>query len=401
MSYPNHIARPSMLGYQYQSRYALFLLLDNCLNGVTCNIAIERLDDIDIEGANNCINLYQLKHHITRVANLTDRSADLWKTIREWSNFVKTRNSINGINLLLVTTGHVPNNSIAQDLQQKERDNKKILEKLVSIAQEGINNKNSANHSAYSDFLDLEYSLLLDLVNSITILSDEPNMEEIDRYIKNKLALTFRSQNLESGFETLLGWWEIEIIKLLIEKRSSSISSEEIKLKLQDIRDQHNPIILIPKYENAFAPENSEYANPKKKYLQQLDLIEISSERKASAKNDFYRASLERSQWSSEKLVHIDVIESYDKRLFEEWKNRWDIIKEELPENSTPRELVRQGKDLYKWVELTANIPVSSHCGNFPRYLTKGSYHILSDRLLVGWHPNFESIFGKEGIRDA
>ena len=114
MSKPDHTARPSMLGYQYQSRYALFLLLNSCLDGVNCKIAIERLDDIDIEGANNCVFLYQLKHHITRQANLTDRSVDLWKSIREWSNFIKTGNSIDEINLLLVTTSSVPDKCIAK-----------------------------------------------------------------------------------------------------------------------------------------------------------------------------------------------------------------------------------------------------------------------------------------------
>jgi hypothetical protein len=399
MSYPNHIARPSMLGYEYQSRYALFLLLESCLKGENCKISIERLDDIDIEGANNCVSLYQLKHHITRQANLTDKSVDFWKTIREWSNFIKSGNSIDQVNLLLVTTGQVSENSIAHDLLQKDRNNRKILEKLVFIAIKG--NKNSENFSSYSDFLELEPYLRLKLVSAITILSEEPNMEKIDRLVKNKLALSFRSQNLQSGFETLLGWWEIEITKLLIGKRSNFISSEEIQLKLQDIRDQHNPIILIPKYENASVPENSEYTNPAKKYLQQLDLIEISSERKASAKNDFYRASCERSQWTSDKLIHLDTIESYDNRLFEEWKTRWDYMIEDLPTNPTPKELMRKGKDLYKWVELDANISVNPHCGNFPRYLTKGSYHILSDNLLVGWHPNFETIFGKEGKKDA
>lgn len=400
MSYLKHIARPSMLGYQYQSRYALFLLLDNCLNGMTCKIAIERLDDIDIEGANNCVSLYQLKHHITRQANLTDRSVDLWKTIREWSNFLKAGNSIDEINLLLVTTSHVPENSISQDLQQKERDNRNILEKLLSIAQEGIK-RNSENFSSYSDFLGLEPCLRLKLVNAITILSDEPNMEEIDGYIKKKLALTFRSQNLQRGFETLMGWWEIESIKSLIGNRSNSISSEEIELKLQDIRDQYNQIIPIPKYENAPTPENSEYANPEKKYLQQLDLIEIGPKRKINAKNDFYRASLEKSQWTSDRLVHIDTLESYDNRLREEWKNRWDVMNDDLPENPTNEELVSEGKALYKWVELDANIPVSPQWISFPRYLTKGSYHSLSDRLLVGWHPKFETVFGKEDKKDA
>lgn len=402
MSHLKHLARPSMLGYLYQSRYALFLLLDNCLNGISCKIAIERLDDIDITDSNNCVSLYQLKHHITRQANLTDRSPDLWKTIREWSNYIKEGNSIDGINLLLVTTNPVPENSIAHDLQQKDRNNIKILEKLSSIAQKGVNsNNNSENTPSYSDFLSLEQYLCLKLVSAITILSDKPNMEEIDSNIKNKLGLTFRSQNLQKGFEALLGWWETKVVKLLIESESNLISTEEITLQLQDIRDQYNQIIPFPRHENDLIPEDSEYADPKKKYLQQLDLIEIGSKRKINAKNDFYRASSERSQWISDKLVHFDTIKNYDNRLKEEWKNRRDVINDDLSKNPTPEELVNKGKDLYKWVELEANIPVNPNCISFPRYLTKGSYHLLSDQLLIGWHPKYETIFGEEDNEDT
>ena len=100
-------AGPQALGYLYQVRYALDLILEN---REELRVSIESLDDVTFEEQGSPIELLQLKHH-TKTASLTDRSSDLWKTIRVWSSFVKD-GSVNSDTLLtLVTTGVAPDNS--------------------------------------------------------------------------------------------------------------------------------------------------------------------------------------------------------------------------------------------------------------------------------------------------
>jgi len=43
---------------------------------------------------------------------------------------------------------------------------------------------------------------------------------------------------------------------------------------------------------------------------------------------------------------------------------------------------------VFKWVEQDASFPLRSVR---ERFLTHGSYHILSNRFAVGWHPDFKS----------
>ena len=74
----NHQASEQMIGYLYQVRYALALLLDN--NNADFQISIEKFDDIAFSENDTPKQLIQLKHHVQKHGNLTDSSTDLRRT---------------------------------------------------------------------------------------------------------------------------------------------------------------------------------------------------------------------------------------------------------------------------------------------------------------------------------
>ena len=78
----NHQATEQMLGYLYQIRYALALLLKN--DNPDYQISIEKFDDVAFDKDGQPVQLIQLKHHIKQKGNLTDSSADLWRTLKVW-----------------------------------------------------------------------------------------------------------------------------------------------------------------------------------------------------------------------------------------------------------------------------------------------------------------------------
>jgi len=80
-------AKAPSLGYYFQIRYGLHLLL-NHEGSDESKLFFECLDDIEISELDQ-LNLYQTKFHIKNNVNLTDRSTDLWKTIRVWSESIK------------------------------------------------------------------------------------------------------------------------------------------------------------------------------------------------------------------------------------------------------------------------------------------------------------------------
>jgi hypothetical protein len=78
---PDFSAKESGLGYLFQARYALWLILDGPEERET---VLESLDDITLESEGQASELLQTKHH-SAPASLTNASAELWKTLRIWS----------------------------------------------------------------------------------------------------------------------------------------------------------------------------------------------------------------------------------------------------------------------------------------------------------------------------
>src|ERR1700689_3302834 len=115
MAVTDFSAQESALGYLYQARHALWLLLDGPEERET---VLETLDDIVFEQEGVASDLLQTKHH-TVVANLTDASPELWKTLRIWSTHVRDGTvTVPRTTLTLITTAIAPAGSIASLLRQ-------------------------------------------------------------------------------------------------------------------------------------------------------------------------------------------------------------------------------------------------------------------------------------------
>lgn len=138
----NFNAAPSAAGYIYQARLALALCLRYVNVDAGVEVGIERLDDISFETNGTAQELLQAKHHINRVASLTDKSVDLWKTLRVWSEAATKDPTLPArTRLALVTTGSAPDDSAAAMLRPagaypvgKARDAKAAVALLERVA---------------------------------------------------------------------------------------------------------------------------------------------------------------------------------------------------------------------------------------------------------------------------
>ncbi len=88
----SHQATEQLLGYVYQIRYALYYLLSQ--DDERAQISVEKFDDIAVSYDGVVDTLVQLKHHVKTTGDLTDASADLWRTIKVWIDAVKQDENI-------------------------------------------------------------------------------------------------------------------------------------------------------------------------------------------------------------------------------------------------------------------------------------------------------------------
>jgi hypothetical protein len=377
-------AGSSAIGYLYQIRYALYMILKNH----EMDISIENLDDIEFDVQGTPIELLQLKHHSSkRVANLTDSSPDLWKSIRIWSEAIKNNSvRVPGIVFNLVTTAVTSPNSLVHLLKgDNNRDSRKAHLKMLEHIKES---NNQGNKEAYIAFKSLSDDHQFRLVDSIYILDCVENIVDIEKVIKNELRLVVKSELLTPLYERIEGWWFNESVRHLFFGSKEVIKGADVHRKIQDIRDELKPDALPIDFANA-EPHESNLNWDNRTFVQQLKIIEVADARLKRAIKDFYRASSQRARWISDQLVSITELEEYENKLIEEWEELFAIAQENISEYFDEASLQKSGRELY--TEVMKILYLNIRLNVKERYVMQGSYHILADQIpfRMGWHLQY------------
>lgn len=398
---PNFGAAPSAAGYLYQARLALALCLKYVNGDVGVEVGIERLDDVSFESGGSALELLQAKHHIDRVASLSDKSVDLWKTLRVWSQAAAKDPTLPArTRLALVTTGSAPAESAASMLRPAGayatghgRDPKAAAALLEAVAEAGGNQELKA---AYAAFLALSPTMRASLLSSIEVLDDQPLLTDLGQVIENELRLIAPRGKASIARERLEGWWWPKVCAALMQNPAAPISVLEVEAKLDDIRDGLKRDALVADQEHVDPPADEIADYEGRPFVRQLKVVGLGGNRIEYAKRDYYRAFTQRSKWVREHLVFDGEIAKYELTLIEEWQPRFQQMRDKVAAGQSTDATLRQaGQELYGWVEADARFPFRSVTH---RFLTVGSYHMLANDLRVGWHPDFETACAAEEV---
>ncbi|WP_094603568.1 hypothetical protein SPSIL_033700 [Sporomusa silvacetica DSM 10669] len=375
-------ATASALGYYYQIRYALFALLSGEMDG---EISLETMDDITFERDGSPIELIQTKHRISRTASLTDASTDLWKTLRIWScNLLDNSIDPNRVQLILVTTAHAPQGSIASMLGPVHRNIEQALGRLRQVAAESDNQTNAPAYREFSRLTEAQQHLLL---NAIKVMAVSPDIVDIVPQIRRQLALSTREQFIEPVYQRLEGWWFDRTIQCMRGTTSLRIPFSDVRTMINDISEQFREDNLPIDFMNLITPIEDPFEDSQRIFIEQLQLVAVSQPRISKAISDYYKAYQQRSRWIREDLLYVNELESYEQKLVDEWGRMFLIMQEDLAEDASEDDKVRAGRSLYNWVDTQANICIRRQCTE--PYVMRGSYQMLASQLRVGWHTQF------------
>lgn len=181
----NHQATEQMLGYLYQIRYALALLLKN--DNPDYQISIEKFDDVAFDKDGQPVQLIQLKHHIKQKGNLTDSSADLWRTLKVWiDSLAQKPELLDSTEFLIITTAIAPENSAAGYLKQNDRDPNTAYTKLKDVCKKS---QNAAHKKYYDAFLSADQLTVKKLFEHIYIVDGASNILDVEKIVKKADSL--------------------------------------------------------------------------------------------------------------------------------------------------------------------------------------------------------------------
>lgn len=380
-----HGAAASALGYLFQCRYALLMGLRAVLDTPHLRISIEKFDDVAFEANGEPTELIQTKHHIGKSGDLSDMSLDLWKTIAVWlQKLAQDAEAPFRMQFVLLTTAHAPDKSAAALLRMRDRDEAAGDTLLMAAAKASKNQKIADTCAAYAATAE---HVRLSLLRAVMILDRSPNIIDVREEIARELHHATSRERLDKLLERLEGWWFGAVIRALSGAAPPEIPVWAIEQRVDELREEFKRDALPVDFRATVPPESIVAEMDKRPFVQQLRNIEIGSKRIEYAMRDYYRASEQRSRWAREELLIDGELEHYERELTEAWEPRHATIAEEA-QSHTAEEKVALGQSLFKWAEQDANFPLRTVR---ERFLTHGSYHILANRHVVGWHPDFKT----------
>lgn len=398
-----------MLGYLFQPDRALLYLSQ--LSNRSFSVSVELIDDVSIHKSDGSVILTeQDKYSISQTSStFSDSSKDLWRTLQIWIQKVNEKILSFDNEFICCSNKKMPNNYILSKISRcnSEEDAVSIIEnlkKIVVAKKEDLSLKDKKPVSSVA-LLKIMESVILDekllgkLICKIKI-QDEQDLEKMNDQILNNINLT-KDHIYGDRILLYLKGWISEKCKLLINSKSPvSISKEDFNGIVQNAYDSYSL--------------SSISFTAKKQILQEIgdDEIEV-------VKNSTFVEQLKLIKHRNIKNIILDAIRDYlcyekeiinvakysniTSRDFDDFaeinKIRWQktfdrYIINEL-EDYTPEEKDNLAYKIYdeilsievKFKDMY-EIPITSS------YFKNGSYHSLAENLQIGWHPNWEKIFG-------
>lgn len=377
----NHNAAGQMLGYLYQVRYALNLLLES--NDPSYQISLEKFDDIAFDRDGTPVQLIQAKHHTTP-ASLTDTSTDLWRTLNVWVDAITNDISLlDHTDFVIITTATVPDNSAATLIQQQKYQ--EAFEKLKDVIEDS---SNQTNLHFYERIKSIGDSVLLRLVKRIRIISSASDITDVERDIQKQIRIACKFEHVLLATERIEGWWFQECIKALSSTNPVITTYRQLHAKVYEITRQYGNDNLPIEFWDFDEVEEAELDPKDRIFLEQLRLLQYKSKMLSLAIQDYYRASKQRSSWLRQGLVYANELDTYEHRLTDAWGHAFASMEEDLKDygNPTEHEKIKAGKALYSKV-MDQDIRIRQ--GVDAAYVMQGTYHHLANSLAIGWHVDF------------
>lgn len=297
-----HDASEQMIGYLYQVRYALALLLKN--DNPNYQISIEKFDDVAFVENDIPKQLIQVKHHVKKYGDLTDMSTDLWRTLKVWIDIIiKSPGLVNDTNFLIITTAAAPNNTAAFYLKENiNRDVDKAYGILKNVC---VESKSKDNKKYYEVFLKMDQNIIRKLISKIFVVDGASNIINVEKDIRNRIRYSCVPKFENAILERLEGWWYAQAIKALCSDSPVFVNQNQVRFYIASLSKEYSdddlPIDVFDVDLENIQPSDNENI-----LCEQLKLLNFKNHRMQIVLRDYYRAFQQRANWVRNDLLYIE-----------------------------------------------------------------------------------------------
>lgn len=386
-------ASPSLAGYIFQCRLALLFGLHMLKKKPNGHISIEKFDDVAFDTNDIADCLIQAKHHI-KPKSLSDVSVDLWKTMRIWiEHFKQGALTASDLRFNLITTATASSGS-AMELLRPGAGSAEIIEarKLLCQAAKDSTNKDSlVGREAFLELTNIEAEALL---GRIDVLDQHPNLIDVMGEIEGELIL-LSPNHVSSVAEYLEGWWLGVVGKCLMTEGSASIPVQHIIIKASEIGNMFKSDNLPVDDPDALGAKDYTVDDESAVFVRQMRAVKFNEPALHRGVQDFYRAAAQRSKWARENLLLDGEASKYDSGLRDRFERKFDAGIEDVV-SGDEESAKKFGRQMCHW----ASQQEVQFRNVVETWITAGSFHSLSDRLEIGWHPDYLSLLSISAVTE-
>lgn len=399
----NHTAGAQAIGFDYQFYYFMFLILELKVGE---KIGFEVKDDVHIDKSDGSTVLLQTKHTIQKDTsgnsiNLTNLDVDLWKTISNWSLFIKhEKDFIDKHSFVLVTNKNENNNKFIESTV--EYNSSKNIESVLKVVNDLKNNTTDKTIKKYiSNFIGIGKKKQKLFLNKLSI---ETGNEKIIQKIKNRILENVRQEKkyVDIIYNSLYSNLQTSKFLNIKDKNRFEISFDDFNKKFGScfkvsientpLPKRNFPIIL---------PEDIE-SQP---FIQQL--LDIGETQSGSDDIKKYTTHMlqfinDFTYWTEEEnFLLLTEAEEFKENSIALWanqfKSKYRNIQNQINNGADVNNLENDIKalgieiiDFIRMKDLTLKQqPLGLNHSN-------GHFYALSNDLEIGWHFNWEAKYKKQ-----
>jgi hypothetical protein len=249
---------------------------------------------------------------------------------------------------------------------------------------------NQTNISAYAAYLKATSSERTAILNKVIIIDAAPTVADLDGELRQEVYWAAGKEHHAAFLDRLEGWWLRRVLRQLTAAPQDRVGSVELEAHMSDLREQFKQEAL-PIDEDLLEfmlDDATKAAHEGSTFVRQLEIIKVGKRRIAAAIRDYYRAYEQRSRWIRDDLVVGMDLSKYEKRLCEEWEVVFEAMRDDLGDPATEEAQGQAARSVLAWAERTS-IPIRSSVTE--PFVCRGSLHMLSDDVRIGWHPDFRA----------
>lgn len=381
-------AQAPLAGYLFQCRLALLRGLQIVKTKANVQISIETFDDIAFENDDIAECLMQAKHSLTDKP-LNDLSVDFWKTVRVWLSLLDDGIvQLSSLSLFFITTATAEGDTAVSKLRSgSTTDDKLQARDLLKAA--ASKSQNASIDDVRQKFLALSDPEIDLLLARVEVIDGHPNLVDTMDEIEGELLLLAPTK-APLAAQYLEGWWLDEIGRRLVDNTLHPIEAQSIVKRANDIGRMLGEDSLPIDDPKKIGAKTYGIEDENTNLVKQMRIIQAPDSSIRRGVNDFYRASAQKSKWARESLLIDGENQQYDERVFDIWARKFD--EEVFLSDEGDEAKIAAGQKVFFW-----SMQQSVGFRNVVEtWMTSGTFHALSDRSMIGWHPDYQRILQQE-----